>query len=85
MEDGFLYIVRSLLLDVINEAHVVFFEISELLPNTFTLFVFLLNYSVDYLLLLIAILKLNHPFSLGSSYNIPHSTTFALRNKGGLY
>ncbi len=85
MEDGLLYVVRSLLFDIIDEAHVVFFEISKLLPNTFSLFEFLLDDSVNYLLFLVTILQLYHPLSLGSSYNIPSSATFALGNKRGLY
>lgn len=84
MEDGLLNVAGSLLLDVVDEAHVVFFEVSELFPNALPLLELLLHYSVDYLLLLIAVLQLDQPLPLGRSYHVSASAALALGNKGGL-
>lgn len=84
MEDRLLNVAGSLFLDVVDEAHVVFFEVSELFPNALPLLEFLLDYSVDYLLLLIAVLQLDQPLPLGRSYDVSAPAASALGNKGGL-
>ena len=84
MEDGFLNVVGCLLLDVVDEAHVVFLEVSELLPNALSLLELLLDDSVDYLLFLAAILQLNHPLPLGRSHDVSTSAALTLGNERGL-
>lgn len=73
MEDGLLDVVGSLLLDVVDEAHVVFFEIGEDLAYVLALLELLFDYSINDLLLLAAIFQLHHPLALGCSYYVPTS------------
>jgi len=79
VEDRLLDVVDSLLFDVVDEAHVVFLEIGEDLVHALALLELLFDYAIDYLLLLAAILQLNHPFTLCCGYYVPPSA-FARRN-----